>query len=238
MGGHAGTSIFKNEQESERRFTFLINCARAIRDGAGCKMTAAKMHVGHLESAAGAVGLLKAMLMCQHHKVPAFQIDGNSLNQQVMAALEGSCLCQPGDEGLLMDNAKVGISSFGFAGSNAHVVMMAAKKCPAEKYAVPVRVQKTTEPPVKQLEMLSSTMSPRCSASSETHYADTIPKQKDGADVEDVDIVTCLSFVSSAVLSIVGGGVEVDVDADLHELGLDSLGLAELLGLLEDGPER
>ena len=137
-----------------------------------------------------------------------------------------------------MDNAKVGISSFGFAGSNAHVVMMAAKKCPAEKYAVPVRVQKTTEPPVKQLEMLSSTMSPRCSASSETYYADTIPKQKDGADVEDVDIVTCLSFVSSAVLSIVGGGVEVDVDADLHELGLDSLGLAELLGLLEDGPER
>eukprot|EP00434_Breviolum_minutum_P038188 symbB.v1.2.033867.t1/scaffold4270.1/size42129/3 len=228
------TSISKNEQESERRFTFLINCARAIRDGAGCKMTAAKMHVGHLESAAGAVGLLKVMLMCQHHKVPAFQIDGNSLNQQVMAALEGSCLCQPGDEGLLMDNAKVGISSFGFAGSNAHVVMMAAKKCPAEKYAVPVPVQKTTEPPVKQLEMLSSTMSPRCSASSETYYADTIPKQKDGADVEDVDIVTCLSFVSSAVLSIVGGGVEVDVDADLHELGLDSLGLAELLGLLED----
>ena len=31
-------------------------------------MTAAKMHVGHLESAAGAVGLLKAMLMCQHRR--------------------------------------------------------------------------------------------------------------------------------------------------------------------------
>ena len=39
-------------------------------------MTAAKMHVGHLESAAGAVGLLKAMLMCEQGKVPAFRIDG------------------------------------------------------------------------------------------------------------------------------------------------------------------
>ena len=52
---------------------------------------------------------------------------------------------------------------------------------------------------------------------------------------EDVAMINRLRFVSSAVLSIVGGdGSEVDVDADLHELGLDSLGLAELLGLLED----
>ncbi|CAE7870377.1 usp15, partial [Symbiodinium sp. KB8] len=43
-----------------------------------------------------------------------------------------------------------------------------------------------------------------------------------------------LGVVGSAVLSIVGGDAEVDVDADLHELGIDSLGLAELMGLLED----
>ena len=51
---------------------------------------------------------------------------------------------------------------------------------------------------------------------------------------EDVAMINRLRFVSSAVLSIVGGDGSVDVDADLHELGLDSLGLAELLGLLED----
>ncbi|CAE7379778.1 metE, partial [Symbiodinium microadriaticum] len=57
---------------------------------------------------------------------------------------------------------------------------------------------------------------------------------EDAADVaEDVDICS-LSVVGSAVLSIVGGDAEVDVDADLHELGIDSLGLAELMGLLED----
>lgn len=51
--------------------------------------------------------------------------------------------------------------------------------------------------------------------------------------MEDVS-VSRVSFVSSAVLSIVGGESDVDADADLHELGVDSLGLAELLGLLED----
>ena len=54
-------------------------------------------------------------------------------------------------------------------------------------------------------------------------------------DAEDVD-VSSLSFVGSALLSILGGDAEVDVDADLHELGIDSLGLAELMGLLEDFP--
>ena len=57
--------------------------------------------------------------------------------------------------------------------------------------------------------------------------------EADAEDAEDVD-VSSLSFVGSAVLSIVGGDAEVDVDADLHDLGIDSLGLAELLGLLED----
>ena len=52
--------------------------------------------------------------------------------------------------------------------------------------------------------------------------------------MEDVS-VSRVSFVSSAVLSIVGGESDVDADADLHELCVDSLGLAELLGLLEDG---
>ena len=62
---------------------------------------------------------------------------------------------------------------------------------------------------------------------------DAVDVAGDVADVVDVDICS-LSVVGSAVLSIVGGDAEVDVDADLHELGIDSLGLAELMGLLED----
>lgn len=215
--------------------------SRTLRDRtAPCWMTAAKMHVGHLESAAGAVGLLKAMLMCQERRVPAFKIEGKGLNPQVIAAMENSpCLCKPGEEGLLMEDAKVGISSFGFAGSNAHVIITASKR-PAAPYRVVRSVpEKMVPASVKEVEMLSSTISPRNSIASETFGSLTIPRNKDDTlekiNVEDTDtFLSRLNFVSSAVLSIVGGEVDVNADADLHELGVDSLGLAELLGLLED----
>lgn len=41
----------------------------------GCTLTAAKMHFGHLESAAGGVGMLKACLMLEKHLVPPFEVD-------------------------------------------------------------------------------------------------------------------------------------------------------------------
>jgi hybrid polyketide synthase/nonribosomal peptide synthetase FtdB len=43
--------------------------------GQHCYLTAAKMHMGHLESAAGALGLLKAVLMVQQRQVPRFTVD-------------------------------------------------------------------------------------------------------------------------------------------------------------------
>ena len=93
------------------------------RVGCAAIMTASKMHVGHLESAAGAVGLVKvpqlpsanlldccsvkglrclnalfalqAVLLCENSLVPSFNIHGG-LNPQVLAAMEGSCLKKPG----------------------------------------------------------------------------------------------------------------------------------------------
>ena len=42
----------------------------------GCQLlTASKMHLGHLESAAGAVGLAKAMLICERRCVPGFRVE-------------------------------------------------------------------------------------------------------------------------------------------------------------------
>ena len=202
-------------------------------------MTAAKMHVGHLESAAGAVGLLKAMLMCQHGRVPGFKIDGKGLNPQVMAAMEGSCLGKPGQSAFLADGSMLGISSFGFAGSNAHVVVTTPKVSKA-KYESPVKAKAEAQIPSREVAIDCTTMSPRGSLS-ETHCLTSLPKQKDDLgdlgdhDPEtDVTMVSRLSFVSSAVLSILGGESDVDVDADIQEMGVDSLGLAELLGLLED----
>ncbi|HMF80137.1 MAG TPA: SDR family NAD(P)-dependent oxidoreductase [Candidatus Acidoferrum sp.] len=82
-----------------------------------------KTNVGHLETAAGVAGLLKAMLVLKHRTIPASlhfntpnpQIDFDKLKLRVPTAVEpfpetdGECLA--------------GVNSFGFGGANAHVIL-------------------------------------------------------------------------------------------------------------------
>ncbi|PYL50027.1 MAG: beta-ketoacyl synthase [Verrucomicrobia bacterium] len=82
-----------------------------------------KTNVGHLETAAGVAGLLKAMLVLQHRKIPPSlhfntpnpHIDFEKLKLRVPTAVEplpemnGECLA--------------GVNSFGFGGANAHVIL-------------------------------------------------------------------------------------------------------------------
>ena len=82
-----------------------------------------KSNVGHLETAAGVAGLLKAMLVLQHRKIPASlhfntpnpHIDFEKLKLRVPTAVEpfpetaGECLA--------------GVNSFGFGGANAHIIL-------------------------------------------------------------------------------------------------------------------
>jgi acyl transferase domain-containing protein len=119
--------------------------ARAVRKKDGqhsCVVTAAKMHVGHLESAAGAVGLLKAVMMCQKHRVPGFEVDGG-LSPEVVAAMQGASFAPVGKPAVLEEEGLVGISSFGFGGSNAHVVVAATpKQRSLPGYELPLRYHK------------------------------------------------------------------------------------------------
>ncbi|CAE7231115.1 PKS40 [Symbiodinium sp. CCMP2592] len=216
-----------------------VEISALARLGCAVAMTASKMHVGHLESAAGAVGLLKAMLVCENYHVPSFEVHGG-LNSQVLAAMEGSCLKSPGVEVELAAGAYVGVSSFGFAGSNAHVVLAptpTARACPKyeaaarEHSVLPRQYELSVVETISTASAQSQEQAPFSSAVSNRLFS--VAEDAEKADAEDVD-VSSLSFVGSALLSILGGDAEVDVDADLHELGIDSLGLAELMGLLED----
>lgn len=122
--------------------------------------------------------------------------------------MEGSSLQLPGLEAEF--RGAVGVSSFGFAGSNAHVVVAASQR-PCEPYGVVA---------VKQLSGQDMVLEP-CGAAA-------------AVAVERVERPSgcALSEVQALVSSILG--TQVDVDADLQEMGLDSLGMAELLGSLED----
>ena len=89
-----------------------------------------KSNIGHLEPAAGMASLLKAILVLQkggipptlHFKTPSPHIDFKALNLKVPAAMTRLPLGGP--------ETLVGVNSFGFGGTNAHVVL---QKAPAPK---------------------------------------------------------------------------------------------------------
>ena len=82
-----------------------------------------KTNVGHLETAAGVAGLVKAMLVLEHRQIPASlhfatpnpHIDFAALKLRVATELEPF----PESDGPHF----VGVNSFGFGGANAHVIL-------------------------------------------------------------------------------------------------------------------
>ena len=85
-----------------------------------------KTNLGHLETAAGVAGMLKATLVLKHGQIPASlhfkkpnpNIDFAALKLRVPTALE------PFPEA--DKNCLVGVNSFGFGGANAHVILAKA----------------------------------------------------------------------------------------------------------------
>ncbi|NRR30256.1 alpha/beta fold hydrolase [Oxalobacteraceae bacterium] len=88
---------------------------------------AAKAVIGHAEAAAGAAGLLKVLLAMRHQKFPA-QPPLGALNPLVAQALKDSPMAvQTEDMPWLPGHAPrlAGVSSFGFGGANAHLIVEA-----------------------------------------------------------------------------------------------------------------
>jgi acyl transferase domain-containing protein/acyl carrier protein/alpha/beta superfamily hydrolase len=94
------------------------------QEGSGpCWVGSAKTNLGHLEAAAGMAGLIKTVLALQHQTIPA-SLHCRQLNPYIN--LDRSRLqiaTQPIPWPTSSQPRFAGISSFGFGGSNAHVVI-------------------------------------------------------------------------------------------------------------------
>ena len=106
-----------------------------------CYLGALKTQLGHLEAAAGIAGLIKAMLCVQHGRIPA-NLHFTQVNPHIR--LEGTPLALPletRDWPAIAGPRVAGTSSFGFGGTNAHVVLCAPDTPPgvATPAAAPVR---------------------------------------------------------------------------------------------------
>lgn len=80
-----------------------------------------KANFGHLEAAAGLAGLIKTALLLQHREIPP-QVGFDNLNPRIN--WDPRCFTVPTQAHPLENEPlHAGISSFGFSGTNAHVVL-------------------------------------------------------------------------------------------------------------------
>jgi mycoketide-CoA synthase len=105
-------------------------------DGSTCHLGSVKTNLGHLEAASGVAGLIKVVLAMQHHTIPP-HLHFKKLNPLI--SLEGTCLTIGGEEAPWPPGSLprcAGVSSFGFGGTNAHVVLEEAPQLPLRNEVV------------------------------------------------------------------------------------------------------
>jgi acyl transferase domain-containing protein len=113
---------------------------RGRSPGSACPIGSVKTNIGHLESASGIAGLVKAALVLQNRTIPA-TLNHERPNPQIpfddlRLAVVTSTQPLPVADGR---PPIVGVNSFGFGGTNAHAVLEAApQRTPAISSASPV----------------------------------------------------------------------------------------------------
>ncbi|MCV7223754.1 type I polyketide synthase [Mycolicibacterium elephantis] len=191
-----------------------------------------KTNVGHLESAAGIAGLIKVVLSLQHGMLPQnlhFQnpspnIPWDSLPVRVVdKAIPWQANGRP---------RRAGTSSFGFSGTNAHVIIEEAPSKSAAPEAVSEPV--TGDQSVSVLPL--SARSPQALAALARRYADWLDSHQD-ADIADV------SFTAGAGRSHFEHRAAMVVDSVqnardlLSELAENRLGPGAVRGECGDPPK-
>ena len=119
-------------------------------DGNRCALGSAKSNMGHSESAAGTVGLIKAILSLRHGMVPPLlhfnQLPGELAGIETGLFVPQAITPWPNGDGA---PRRVAVSSFGMSGTNVHAIL---EEAPAE---APAEAPDATAGP--RLFMLSST---------------------------------------------------------------------------------
>ena len=93
---------------------------------------AAKTNVGHLEAAAGIAGLIKVILALHHEKIPQ-HLHFKSLNPEISLEEIPAEIPTVSRDWKRTDEPRIaGVSSFGFSGTNSHVIL---QESPAAKIA-------------------------------------------------------------------------------------------------------
>jgi phthiocerol/phenolphthiocerol synthesis type-I polyketide synthase C len=97
----------------------VLGVSRASGDR--CRIGSVKSNIGHLEPASGIAGLLKAVLALRHRAIPRTVHFTNPNPQIAFQELNLSVVSEYTE--LPPDRLTMGVNSFGFGGTNAHVIV-------------------------------------------------------------------------------------------------------------------
>ncbi len=109
----------------------LAKAVFSCKKNKACVIGSVKSNIGHLDAAAGVVGLIKTAL-CLHQKVLAPTVHFKSLNSRIsMSKGHFNILTQskPWEKGI--HPRRAGVSSFGIGGTNAHIILEEAEPSPS-----------------------------------------------------------------------------------------------------------
>jgi hybrid polyketide synthase/nonribosomal peptide synthetase FtdB len=111
--------------------------------GSKCIIGSVKTNIGHLEAASGIAGMIKAALILKHRKIPPHL---HFVNPNPKIAFDQLCVRVPTTLEEWPQNsgpALIGVNSFGFGGTNAHVLLEAPPKPQPEPGAAELIAGKT-----------------------------------------------------------------------------------------------
>jgi acyl transferase domain-containing protein/surfactin synthase thioesterase subunit len=104
-----------------------------------CWLGSVKTNIGHLESAAGMAGLIKVILALQHQEIPP-NLHLKKLNPYIRLNKTPLSIPTAKQSWTVEQKRLAGISSFGFGGTNAHVIL---EQAPVVE---PVKVEREQRP--------------------------------------------------------------------------------------------
>jgi len=180
-----------------------------------CYVGSVKSNIGHLESAAGIAGLIKSVAMLNHGVIPP-NLHFTQPNQHI--DFESHSVQVVTEDTRIDQQANIGVSSFGFGGSNAHIIVKGAEAS-VRKEIRPIEIPFDRE----QSAPLESYL--RVQEPEATGAAVETPFDRTGPDVRH--IIQTLMFNLTGVEAI-------DPDIELLEQGLDSMSATELIHHIEE----
>ena len=179
-----------------------------------CYVGSVKSNIGHLESASGIAGLIKSALALNHGIIPP-NLHFNQPNQYIN--FKSNHLSVVTEETKIDNEANIGISSFGFGGVNAHVIIRGANDLVRKK--------------IKDLEIPFD----RNRALSLSNFFQLndhqVIEMNNISDHNDNNFDTA-NFIKNLFHSITNVE-EIDPELELTEQGLDSIAALEFITNLE-----